>query len=358
MEMGYFNKINSSHTLLQAVKVKESQSDVSKKTLEKLATKISADINKIANRERPTGNITEALNHLNSLGTKTGASKQMAKLLESVLNSAAKGGEKRDGISNSKRSELQRQAVSTKADQQPMRASDRDQKGIGNDKTESRNATQGKEVRRGFSQVYQTNAGCKAINQMARHLFMGQNSTSLSGSAVISEYKRSHGDNAFKGLTDTQYAIKAWCPDLKSNVEKATDAFYTPSTTNRTTWRGADLTESGLRSMKDGKAEGTTFRLGQFFSTSAKKDVAESFCKTTNGAIPVLFKIEGNSSNGVRAGSGLDFNAKGAGGESETLYSPKACFTVAKISKSHDGSTIHVTLVETTHNPKANPLPY
>jgi hypothetical protein len=357
--MGYFNKINSSHTLLQAVKLKETQADVSKKTVDKLQTKISADIKQIGNRDGVVRHIKEALDHLNSLGTKTGASKQMSQLLESVLNAAEKASGKPGGMSNSISSELQRQGLATKTEQtSSARTSSREEAGGGKVATESKSAPSQREERRGFSQVYQTNAGCKAINQMARHLFLGGSSTSLSKGAVISEYENCHGFEIFaSGMKSTKADIQAWCGNLKDNVKTAADAFYTPSASNRTTWRGADLTEAGVTRMRQGQENCSTFRLGQFFSSSTKQDVAKEFCNSNSQTHPVLFEIVGNSGNGVRPGNGLAFAAKGAGGEGEILYSPKACFTVSEIALAKDG-TVRVQLTEVAHDPKASPLPY
>jgi hypothetical protein len=436
--MSFFNRINTSkHTLQQAVDRKVSQNNVSKTTLNKLESlaKMPANINNIANKGA-AAQIKDVLKSLDS--SKTGAGKQMAQLLESVLSGinksnnntqpastrrtsvpkqsgssrkAAFAGEKSIGdqkgiseitaksggkyaaaekslmaggdveniikehsITNSgEKTQLREDARLFKdiiekikngaspqsvADQIGIDESDRRapivktaiKQGVKEAKQEKMQAE-----RRAFSQVYQSNAGCKAINQTAR----GDSSTSLSGSKVTSEYKRVHGAEIFdKANKDVKSAIEVWCNNLQSNVKKATDAFYTPTpgTSNKTTWRGADLTEDGLNKMLQGKNDGSAFRLGQFFSTSNKREVAETFCKTNSGARPVLFKIKGNSSNGVRVGSGLDFNAKGPGGESEMLYSPKACFTIDQIRTSN--GIVHVDLTEVKHDPKAPALPY
>src|ERR1700730_853494 len=84
--MSFLNKIDTSkHTLQQAVDLKVSQNNVSKKTLDKLESlaKMPADINNIANKGA-TAQIKDALKSLDS--RKTGAAKQMAQRLKSVLS--------------------------------------------------------------------------------------------------------------------------------------------------------------------------------------------------------------------------------------------------------------------------------
>src|SRR5260370_8314197 len=88
--MSFLNRINTSkHTLQQAVDLKVSQNNVSKKTLDKLESlaKMPADINNIANKGA-TAQIKDVLKSLDS--SKTGAGKQMAQLLKSVLSAIDK----------------------------------------------------------------------------------------------------------------------------------------------------------------------------------------------------------------------------------------------------------------------------
>jgi hypothetical protein len=81
-------KIKPSHTLLQAVMLKESQNDVSWKTQKKLAGKLAPCIDQIQNGQDGIQPIQRALNHLkrDSLLPKTRASVTMAQMLERALN--------------------------------------------------------------------------------------------------------------------------------------------------------------------------------------------------------------------------------------------------------------------------------
>jgi ankyrin repeat protein len=83
----FLTKIKPRHTLLQAVMLKESKNDVSRKTQKKLAGKMAACIDKVQNKQDGIRELQDALNHLkrNPL-PKTRANVTMSQMLERQLN--------------------------------------------------------------------------------------------------------------------------------------------------------------------------------------------------------------------------------------------------------------------------------
>lgn len=73
-----------------------------------------------------------------------------------------------------------------------------------------------RETRKDFSIIYQSNAGCKGLNIEARHQFSNAPSAGkLSGSKIIEEYIRVHGDNIFSdGNKQLEPTIKAICSNM------------------------------------------------------------------------------------------------------------------------------------------------
>lgn len=212
-----------------------------------------------------------------------------------------------------------------------------------------------------FSTIYQSNAGCKALNIEARHQFSSAPSAGkVSGNKVVEEYCKAHGYEIFnRGNQVVESTIKANCRNLSELVKRGAIAWYTPSEKNITTYRGQGITPSGINKLisrfdadKQNKTE-TVYKLGQFFSTSRHVNVARDFAKRSPDDEKVIFKVKGNSSNGLSIPSGLSFKND----EGERLYSPLANFKVTAIST--DASDIyHVTLEEVTKGDKAQLLPY
>lgn len=217
------------------------------------------------------------------------------------------------------------------------------------------------QTRQIFSMIYQSNAGCKALNSEARHQFGNAPSGGkVSGSKVVEEYRRVHGYEIFshgnKSLTST---IKANCSGLSGLVETAAKAWYTPTEKNITTYRGQGITQSGINSLisqfnaDEKNNTETVYNLGQFFSTSRHVNVASDFAKNSQDDAKVIFKVKGNSSNGLSIPGGLSFKNE----EGERLYSPLAHFKVTAIS-SAPLNTYHVTLEEVKKTDSALLLPY
>ncbi|WP_323084462.1 ADP-ribosyltransferase domain-containing protein, partial [Providencia alcalifaciens] len=205
-----------------------------------------------------------------------------------------------------------------------------------------------------FSAIYQTNAGCKAINSQARHLFgASAQPVSLSGSKVIAEYERVHGSDIFaKSNKDLKFTLKSKCEDLSDLVKTAAKNWYTPSEKNTTTYRGQGITQQGLDKLKS-SGNTTVYCLGQFFSTSSNLTVAQNFATQSQDDHKIMFIVKGNSGSGIAVSGGLRFNND----ESEVLYSPHANFTVTKITHTKN-NTYNVTLEEVKPQQGAKLLPY
>ena len=216
-------------------------------------------------------------------------------------------------------------------------------------------------TRQDFSLIYQSNAGCKALNIEARHQFSRAPSAGkVSGNKVVEEYRRVHGYEIFsRGNKALESTIKANCSNLSEMVKTGAKAWYTPTEKNITTYRGQGITPNGINKLisrfnadKQNKTE-TVYKLGQFFSTSRNVNVARDFAKRSPDVEKVIFKVKGNSSNGLSIPGGLSFENN----EGERLYSPLANFKVTALSRVAP-NTYHVTLEEVTKGDKAQILPY
>lgn len=216
-------------------------------------------------------------------------------------------------------------------------------------------------AREDFSMIYQSNAGCKALNIEARHQFGNAPSTGkVSGSKVVEEYRRVHGYEIFsRGNKVLESTIKANCSVLSELVKTGAKAWYTPTEKNMTTYRGQGMTQSGINTLisrfnadEQNKTE-TVYNLGQFFSTSRDVNVASDFANRSQDDAKVIFKVKGNSSNGLSIPGGLSFEND----EGERLYSPLSNFKVTAVSRA-SSNTYHVALEEVTKVDRALILPY
>lgn len=213
---------------------------------------------------------------------------------------------------------------------------------------------QTKKARQEFSLIYQSNAGCKALNAEARYQ-SGQSKTpgSLSGSKVIAEYQRSKGDNIFSGGNkDIKNTINACSTNLSSLVKTGAKAWYTPGGETIKTHRGQGMTQAGFNALTNGQ----TYKLGQFFSTSKSANVAKEFANDSKDAVKVMFEVEGNSSRGIFVGNGLSFGNSVT--EEEKIYSPLAHFKVTRIVPAGASGINKVVLKEVKPSDNATLLPY
>lgn len=211
-----------------------------------------------------------------------------------------------------------------------------------------------------FSLIYQSNAGCKALNAEARYQFgQGKEPGRLSSREVISEYQSAKGDNIFSGGNkDIKNTINACASDLSRMVSAAADAWYTPGGSNMHTFRGQGMTTAGLNSLVEQfkQDQNQVYKPGQFFSTSKSAGVAKEFASNSNDAVKVIFEIKGNSARGITVGNGLSFGNKAT--EEEKLYSPKANFRVNNIVRNSGEGVYKIQLQEVAQTRNAKLLPY
>lgn len=216
-------------------------------------------------------------------------------------------------------------------------------------------------ARETFSIVYQSNAGCKALNSVARHVFGNSPPVNTKcGSNVVDEYRKAHGYEIFShGAKELKHTIEAHCSDLSKLVKTGAEAWYTPTGKNITSFRGQGMTQSGVDKLitrfnadKSYNTE-SVYNLGQFFSTSTKQTVAAAFANSSQDDVRVLFKVNGNSSNGLSIPGGLQFQND----EGERLYSPLANFKVTNIQK-QSSNVYHIALEEVGKVKRAPLLPY
>lgn len=217
------------------------------------------------------------------------------------------------------------------------------------------------DIRHDFSTLYQSDAGCKAINAQARFQYgHAQAGGHLRSDEVIAEYKRVHGDEVFsKGNKDILYTIQARCSQLAQLVSEAAKAWYTPGGKNSTTHRGQGMTPDGIRTLirqfnsDRVNHSDTIYQTGQFFSASGDIRVAHRFASESQDAVRVIFDIKGNSGRTLAVSGGLSFMNR----EREILYSPLARFKVTAITREHSG-IYHIKLEETGEKNNVRLLPY
>ncbi|CNE09446.1 hypothetical protein QVN42_07250 [Yersinia nurmii] len=152
---------------------------------------------------------------------------------------------------------------------------------------------------------------------------------SLSGSKVVAEYERVHGDNIFgRGNKELKTTLKVNCSNLTELVKAGAKAWYTPTNKNTITHRGQGITSADINKLisqfNSDKAQNkaTTYSLGQFFSTSGDKKVAQDFANRSQDSERVMFEVKGNSGRGIFVSGGLAFEKN----EHEVLLFPISKF--------------------------------
>lgn len=230
---------------------------------------------------------------------------------------------------------------------------------IAADKADNNN----KELRNNFSMIYQSNAGCKAINAEARYQFGNAKQPekrSDNGDKVIAEYVKIHGGRVFNGgNAPVKSAIESHCSNLSTLVKDVAKAWYTPTDSKTTSHRGQGMTQGGIDKLItqfNNDRAGSVYKLGQFFSTSKDVDVADGFAdRRTEDSVRVMFEVRGNSGRGIVVLNGLKFENS----EREVLYSPLASFKVTSIKgEPSKGYTIKISEVTPNNESKAKLLPY
>lgn len=215
---------------------------------------------------------------------------------------------------------------------------------------------------RNFALIFQSNAGHRAINAQARYLYgSSTRSASLDYSDITTEYELAHGKDIFnKGNKHYKFDLKFNAKRLTTLVTTAANNWYTPTSTNTTTYRGQGMTSRGIQTLiehfnadknHDNK---TVYQPGQFFSTSSRLAIAEDFAQRSLDKVKVMFTVMGNSGDGIYVSNGFDFKDT----DSEMLYSPFANFTVTDLTRNSAKNMYHVTLKEVPSQEGAKLLPY
>lgn len=211
-----------------------------------------------------------------------------------------------------------------------------------------------------FCTIYQSNSGCKSMNETARAIFgNGGKITPIDHKAVYNEYYRCCEDQLRPSewrtkKTELSYLCKG---NIKTVVSNIAEDIYQPSKNEIITYRGQGITNAGFEKIKSDLKDASTrnkrpiYNAGQFFSTAVNKDLAESFSVAHRGKneTAIMFEIKGNSSTTMHADHDLQFNI---GRDNEEIYSPLASFMVTKIV----GNTIYLS--ECDRRDKGISLPY
>ncbi len=203
---------------------------------------------------------------------------------------------------------------------------------------------------RDFSNIYQSNKGAAAINALSR----GGGVDKSLGDSVIKEYQRTIDENIFSGGNDSlKKEILSHCKYLNALVSEAARAWYTPGSDKVVSYRGQGMTTEGVEQLiQDFNARRATYQVGQFFSTSTHKNIAEDFAGRSHDDVKVVFVIRGHSGRSLRVTGGLNLKDK----EHEYLYSPEARFNVTGITQKGDGG--YLIALDETESAANRLLPY
>jgi len=207
-----------------------------------------------------------------------------------------------------------------------------------------------------FAIIYQTNVGCRALNATARELFAGAKGQwePVNLSAVVDEYRKNLPDvprsefasiqrMLVNGERCTPTTLASWTQGM---VQTAANDTYRAGA-KRTTYRAVTMTQSGVVGLARAHQafnnnindRASLFTLGQFFSTSISMAEAQAFWGDGVGGLKVLFEMSGASGWQVRLKHQhwqFSGRTRGAHGEGEWLYSPKAVVQVTGVVKRGD----------------------
>ena len=216
-----------------------------------------------------------------------------------------------------------------------------------------------------FSIIYHTNVGSNALNYSSLNKYTNAEfQVRINPDKVLAEHERAKGGKGGKAFVSVNekyvHGIKANFSnrdEVDELVTKFAHVLYTPKGNEKDilSFRGQLMSDQGIQSLlkKFKDAPKTVYFPGQFFSTSTDKEVAMSFLGSANSNNKVLFRVEGNSGNGLSLPGGLSFDNN----EKEKLYSPLAHFQIKGITQSQPGHYI-VDLKEIARQNEAEVLPY
>lgn len=198
-----------------------------------------------------------------------------------------------------------------------------------------------------FCTIYQSNSGCKSMNETARAIFgNGGRITPIDHKAVYNEYYRCCEDQLRpQEWRAKKIELSCFCAGkIETVVKNIAEDIYQPSKNVMTTYRGQGITKTGFAEIKralesaSARNKRPIYNAGQFLSTAVNKELAESFSVAHKGKneTAIMFEIKGNSSTTMHADHDLQFNI---GRDNEEIYSPLASFMVTKIV----GNTIYLS---------------
>ena len=208
-----------------------------------------------------------------------------------------------------------------------------------------------------FSTMYNTNAGCKAINAAMRG-----SEFNVSVPKVMNEVGRRHPLEAIASYKPgikkgESLKLEMEIFATKDHLQRVAAEMYgrarssTPS--GKRVQRGQGMTPQGVNKLMALRKSGTPVQATHFLSCDDNLETAKEFAgqydKHTEE--PVLFQIRGFSN--VRLRPYMDVL-----GESETLFTPHATFQIDLVGKGQDTGYTIVRLTEIAPTKNAVPMPY
>lgn len=187
-----------------------------------------------------------------------------------------------------------------------------------------------------FGDIYHTNAGCEAITSM----FDGT-TQSVSGSAVIREIQRVHGDDTFtRGAKNEKhaliYAASQFKPSSLKDISRAAHArgvteYASGLRDLDTAYRRAEHSQDMITKLKNMAGTHKLINPTRFMSTAVVQEDTKKYpVKPRDGSI-VEFEILGFSS--MITGSKWGMRGEGQ----ERLYSDQSCFKVISAAQGPGG---------------------
>ncbi|MDB5988818.1 MAG: arginine ADP-ribosyltransferase family protein [Herbaspirillum sp.] len=210
-----------------------------------------------------------------------------------------------------------------------------------------------------FSTMYNTNAGCKAINAAMRG---SEFSVKVTVPQVMNEIGRRHPPEAIARYKPDKKTGESLKLDMeifatKDNLQRVAAQIYgrAPSSTpsGKRVHRGQGMTPLGVNKLIALRRSGTAVQATHFLSCDDDLETAKEFAGQydKHKEEPVLFQIRGFSN--VRLRPYMDVL-----GESETLFTPHATFQIDLVGKGQDTGYTIVRLTEIAPTENAVSMPY
>jgi hypothetical protein len=208
-----------------------------------------------------------------------------------------------------------------------------------------------------FSTMYNTNAGCRAINAAMRG-----SEFSAGVSQVMNEIGRRHPPEDIARYKPGKRTGESLKLDMeifatKDNLQRVAAEIYgrAPSSTpsGKRVHRGQGMTPRGVDKLIALRQSGTAVKATHFLSCDDDIETAKEFAGQydKHKEEPVLFQFQGFSNARLRPYMDVL-------GESETFFTPHATFQIDEIGKGHDTGYTIVRLTEIAPTKNAVPLPY